>query len=232
MCVSTLLEHLGEGGELLPTHNNDPKSPMVKPDESHAARPRQTDPETSDAHLAAAAQPGEGGVQAVTATSPEGDKGDAASFEFSASIQPNEPTFRPSYVEPSPVIFVGFGSGANAIVNLAAAPLRTPPKHLRHECIDHGGGRRNSTPNDIVKGGDADDRFSEISSARGSRAASADGGGISEQERHSPTGDDGSQASDGLLVSMLRRQGLRIGGLVLVNGFISLDEQSTQVKRP
>lgn len=98
------------------------------------------------------------------------------------------------------MIFVGFGTGANSILHLAAGPLR-------QERIEN------------LRGGSGGD---------GRRSPFGDvGGEFNETEGGGDTG-GGVEAGDGTLTSVLCRKGFRMGGLVLVNGFVSLDEQSTQ----
>ncbi|CAM9129624.1 unnamed protein product, partial [Hapterophycus canaliculatus] len=142
---------------------------------------------------------------------------------------PNTHRFQTYSSEASPAIFVGFGTGANSILHLAAAPRRTSSQPLQHEYKDDGVGGLNSTLHDTVGGVVGDDGASKVGCGRNPRGTHPNGVGIHEQERDPLIHGGGGKASDGLLVSMLRRQGLRISGLILVNGFMSVDEPATQV---
>lgn len=97
---------------------------------------------------------------------------------------------------PPPVVFVGFGTGANALLHLTAGLL------------SHSGCDQSYDPSDNADMG----RGKEVCGNAPPRHAY-----------------DRWEAS-GRLASLLRRKTLRIGGLVLANGFVSLNEESTQVR--
>lgn len=160
----------------------------------------------------------------ATATTREDNEENAASSGLSTSVHPNAQTLCPSPFEASPVIFVGFGTGANSTLHLAAAPIQ-------HEHTDNsGGGSRSSTLDDATRGVDGDNGVSKIRIGRSQRITDANDVGSTAQEQDTPNRNSRGKASDGLLVSMLRRHGFRMGGLILVNGFVSLDEQSMEVR--
>lgn len=223
MCVSTLLEHLLEGDELLPTidkdKNDNGTSPKVKPERHPDGNPTDSQPEMTPAPMAATPDPSTAEpVETMAAAGMQQSDIDASP---PCPSPPKSPRSSPSAREAFPVIFVGFGFGAHSLLHLAAGPLRTrsqPPKRQ---------------PRDNCGGGcsDVDDFGGCFSVGTDFHGDDNDSGiGDHEKQRDGGNGGGGGTASDGRLASALYRKGLRVGGLVLVNGFFALDEQSTQAR--
>lgn len=96
-----------------------------------------------------------------------------------------EPPLRPSSPQALPVVFVGFGTGANVMLRLVSTELSPVDETTNIET-------------DIVRSREVD----------GSRNKAGGGSRLSKE---------------------LARRGAHVGGLVLVNGFVSLDECSHEV---
>lgn len=206
--MSSLLEHLLEGDELLakrgdddanPTPNTKPVEPENKPLTAPQAKPPEPEPQLTPTSAQDTevedARAGEDAIFEHETTAEE-------TCSSASAALPGMSDTCPSIPRASPVILVGFGTGANALLHLAAGPLS-------QERSDDVG---------VDSGGD------------GERAL-RDGvdGEFNETEGDSDAG-NGVEAGGGLLRSILCRKGFRVGGLVLVNGFVSLDEQSTQAR--
>lgn len=187
--MSSLLEHLLEGDELLAKHGDDEaKDPLhTKPVEPEKEPLNAGPPSTTTSH----ANPPEQERQLSPTSELEAEEklserentpGEASSTASAAP--PSASNTCSSFSRATPVILVGFGTGANSLLHLAAGPL----SQERNE--------------DLGGGGDGD-------------------GGCTLRD----------DAGGELLNSVLCRKGFRVGGLILVNGFISLDEQSTQARR-
>ncbi|CAM9910671.1 unnamed protein product, partial [Ectocarpus sp. 12 AP-2014] len=223
MCVSTLLEHLLEGDDLLPTidkdENDNGTSQKIKPERHPNGRPTDPQPEMTPAPMAATLDPST--AEPVETTAAAGMQQNDIDAAPPCPSSPKSPRSSPSTREAFPVIFVGFGFGAHSLLHLAAGPLRTclqPPKRQpRDNC---GGGC-----SDVDDFGDC---FPVGTDFHGDDKDS--GIGVHEQQRDGGNGGGGGIASDGRLASALYHKGLRAGGLVLVNGFVALDEQSTQAR--
>ena len=123
--------------------------------------------------------------------------------------------------ESTPVIFVGFGTGANSLLHLAvnsrlsAAP---PARNAGDRC---GGGGVCLDGQSGCGGGGMIGR----GHVRGSRTGSVGGGGCG-------GGGGGGDSGSSSLAAALHRSGLRVGGFVLVNGFVTLEKQASQVSGP
>lgn len=198
LCVSTLLEHLLQGDELIPNRERSPN------DGSRRSRNRfgSDQPPGTTAH--GASPPDVGAATPAAATPPRSPAppqyGEADPALPSSSMPPEMRASSPSPL--SPIIFVGFGTGANALLHLVASPALAPFSIGK----DRDG-----------RGDDGDDAATEAGSG---------GRGGDDSTRG---GDDSGGQVGGSLIPVLRHNGLRVGGLVLVNGFVSLDEQSTHV---
>lgn len=229
MCVSNLLEYLLEGDELLTKLSNDDGSkilPSAKPSKPHRRDLTNMPPETTAANVAARSDPEvEEAAEAVTvANLQEGEQPQAPPCSPAASAVPSTPrkSTCPSLHRAPAVIFVGFGTGAHALLRLASGPLRAlsqPPHGLSSS--DRGGGTGGGG------GGEG-----EGDGGRDFPNDGLDGGDGNEREQQSGRGNHGGGAETiycGRLASVLHNKGLRVGGMILANGFVSLDEQSTQV---
>lgn len=137
-------------------------------------------------------------VPPATAAAAAGQQKDNASAKASSPFVASTTTTTSSSLS-SPVIFVGFGAGANALLHLASSYLLLPSSGCGVV--------------DIVSDG----------AATCSRMDVANDGNDRRDVDH-----DGK--SSGRLALALHRNALHVGGLVLVNGFVSLDKQSAQVR--
>lgn len=215
VCVSAILEHLLDGDELLAKHEQpvDGKTPRTTQPESEPHHEQSGDRPPSASVVPTAPQPDPDTNTTAATARQEGEGSPAPSSGSTAAPPPStssSPSQYPGRSSPSPVIFLGFGSGANALLHLAAGALGAPA---------HPGKRGHS------------ERFD-------GRVSHHDGGGY-ERDGGGDGGHEGEYASDpcggaepagGPLSSALQRRGLRVGGMVLVNGFVSLDEQSRQAR--
>lgn len=223
MCVSALLEHLLEGDELLPTidkeENHNGPSPKVNLEWHPDGHPTDPQPKTTPAQMAATPDPST--AESVENTTAAGMKQSDIDASAPRPSPPKSARSSPSSGEDFPVIFVGFGFGAHSLLHLAAGPLRTRPQPPKRK------------PSDNCGGGCSDADGSGGYSSVGSDFHGDDNdSGIMghEQQQDGGNGGGGGTARDGRLASALYRKGLRVGGLVLVNGFFALDEQSTQAR--
>lgn len=228
MCVSNLLEHLLESDDLLAKHSNEDGNSTLPHGEP--SKPRHHDltggpPETKGAHFAARSHPEGGEVEVVAvANLQEGEQPQAPPCSPASVVQSTarRSTCCSSDRVPA-VIFVGFGTGANSLLHLASGPLRVLSQSPKHEGGDGRGGR---------SGG--------VGEGEHGSGGQVDGGrdlpdGHDGERRKREQGNDvrgGAEAGYGHLTSVLHNKGLRVGGLVLANGFVSLDEDSTQARRP
>ncbi|CAM9107284.1 unnamed protein product [Ectocarpus sp. 6 AP-2014] len=223
MCVSTLLEHLLEGDELLLTidkdKNDNGASPKVKPERNPDGHPPDPQPEMTPAPMAVTPDPST--AEPVETMAAAGMQQSDINASPPCPPPPKSPRTSPPAREAFPVIFVGFGFGAHSLLHLAAGPLRTRSQRLKRRPRDNCGGGCS----------DVDDFGGCFSVGSGFHGDDNDSGiGDHEQQRDGGNGGGGGTASDGRLASALYRKGLRVGGLVLVNGFFALDEQSTQAR--
>lgn len=231
MCVSTLLEHLLESEELLVKHSSVDGSnnlPNTKPSEPRHHDLTDRPPETTTAHFAARSDPEAEAAEVATAANlQESEQTPAASGSPASAVPPTarRSTCPSSSYRVPAVIFVGFGTGANALLHLTAGPLRAlsqSPKHAHGGRGGRGGGGGGEGGGEGGQGREGDG---------GRDLPDGNDSGGNEQEQGSDIRGD-AEASCGLLASVLRSKGLRVGGLVLANGFVSLDEQSTQARGP
>ncbi|CAM9926140.1 unnamed protein product, partial [Ectocarpus fasciculatus] len=226
MCVSALLEHLLEGDELLPTidtdENDNGPSPKVTPQRHPDGHSTDPQPETTPAQMAATPDPST--AESVETTMGAGMQQSDIDASPPCPSPPESPRSSPSAREAFPVVFVGFGLGAHSLLHLAAGPLRTrsqPPE--RKPRNDNFSGGCSSDADGIGR------RFSVGSDFRGDDNDSRIGGHEQQRDGDGGGGGGGGAASDGRLALVLYRKELRVGGLVLVNGFFDLDEHSTSV---
>lgn len=211
-CVASLLEHLLEGDELLAKHGDGDANLNSRPVEPGQEPLTVRRPSTTTPH----ANPPEPEPQPTLTTEPEAEVANARIGEAlserentpekalsSASAAPSSaPDTCLSVSRPTPVILVGFGTGANSLLYLATEPLRQERSEDLSGGNDGDGGRNLCD--------DVDSEFNEA------EWGCDTGGGV--------------EAGGGLLTSILSCKGFGVGGLVLVNGFVSLDEQSTQAR--
>lgn len=109
----------------------------------------------------------------------------------------------------SPMIFVGFGTGANSLLHLAVSSrLSVSPSSGGGDLTGVVDGL-SSSGGGVTGGG---------GHARGSFPDLPEGGGCGGGESRSP------------LALALQRSALHVGGLVLVNGFVSLENQASKVR--
>lgn len=210
--MSSLLEHLLVGDELLAKRdahdaNTPPGTKPVGPHKDHLTAhltSTTTLPMEAEPQLAPPLEPEPEVVEARAGVAPSKrvNTPEEGDCVSAAAAPPGASDTCASVSRVTPVIFVGFGIGTNSLLHLAAGPLRQE----RGEELGEGSGR---------DGGRhlCDDVDGELNETEGGRDT---GGGV--------------EAGDGFLTSILYRKGFRMGGLVLVNGFVSLDEQSTQAR--
>lgn len=228
--MSTLLEHLLDGQELVSKHddlsanetsmvneippateppptNETPsanEAPSVSetpsadelPPVDETLGPHPSDSSERSPHTAASTPPRSAFDASTESARPRESQKDPAP-QFS-TVFPTPMDGSPSSVS-SPIIFVGFGTGANSLLHLAVSSRLSASFPARNV----GGGR-------ISSGGVV------TSGAGHARGSCSDGGG----ESRSP------------LALALRRSALHVGGLVLVNGFVSLEKQASKVRGP
>ena len=109
----------------------------------------------------------------------------------------------------SPIIFVGFGTGANSLLHLAVSSRLSVSPSSSGDCLAGAGDDRSSSGAGVEGGG---------GHARGSFSDMPEGGGCGGGESRSP------------LALALQRSALHVGGLVLINGFVSLENQASKVR--
>ena len=210
------MEHLLEEDELFAKHGDDdagtpqdtkPMEPDNEPPLT-ARRPPTATPHANlpepEAHFTPTSSPGTGLQDVRDGEEKLSEQETTAKETLSPApvASSGSSETRPSIPRANPVILVGFGTGANSLLHLAAGPLR---QELSEDLDGNGGGDRRRA---LRHGDDGECKEGE--------------GGID------TAGD--VEAGGGLLRSVLCRKGFRVGGLILVNGFASLDGQSTQAR--
>lgn len=209
--MSALLEHLLQGDELGHATANSPTTAAgqhpfgdassnlgYEVTESKAAggdssptRHEQTRPPLSGASADAGSSPRDFRELAVT-TPHSFDTASTSSTSHGIPVPASSPS--PSS---TPVIFVGFGTSAHALLclaskNLCSAPTESTSDHKNEEDVD-------GIPVAIAK----DKRGANVHRGR---------------------------SGDSSIMSALRSNALHLGGMILINGFMSLDQRSLKVR--
>lgn len=186
--------------------------------------------EPTAAHFAAWSDPEPEAAEDVTvANLQEGKQPQAPPCSLAASAVQSTPrrSTCPSIHRTPAVILVGFGTGAHALLHLASGPLRDLSQSLQHEHSSDRGGATGGAGGEGKIEGDGVGEYDGRDLPNG-----LDDGNNEREQGGSGIHGGGAEASRGRLASVLHTKGLRVGGLVLANGFVSLDEQSTQVGEP
>ncbi len=216
VCVSAILEHLLDGDELVAKHEEpvDDTTPRTTQPESEPRHEQPGDRPLSASVAPTASQPDPDKKAMAATVRQEGEDSPSPSSGSTPAPSPSSSSSRPQSPgrsSSSPVIFLGFGSGANSLLHLAAGALGAPA----HPGKRGQGERFDGSAGDDDGGGYEHD----------------EGGGGGNEGEYVSDSCGGAGSAGGPLSSALRRRGLRVGGMVLVNGFVSLDEQSRQARR-